>query len=101
LIAAMKPGSYIINIARGGVIDETALVDALVSGHLGGAALDTTQKEPLPADHPIWSAPRLILTPHIGGFYDTYAADSIDQIVTNIGHFRAGRAEQMINRETR
>jgi D-2-hydroxyacid dehydrogenase (NADP+) len=101
VLGAMKQGSYLINIARGGVIDEMALSDALKSGHLAGAALDATQKEPLPSDDPLWDAPNLIITAHLGGFYDTYADDSIDQILTSIAHFRAGRFDQMLNREKR
>jgi phosphoglycerate dehydrogenase-like enzyme len=101
ILGAMKRGSYVVNIARGGVIDETALIDALKSGQLAGAALDTVQQEPLPPDHPLWDARNLILTPHLGGFYDTYPKDCIDQIVTNLAHFRAGRVNEMINREQR
>ena len=101
VIAAMKQGAYIINIARGGVIDEKALAAGLHSGHLGGAALDTVHKEPLPSDDPLWDAPNLIITPHLGGFYDTYPEDCIDQIYTNIGAFLAGRPKDMVNMETR
>lgn len=99
VLGAMKKGSYLVNIARGGVIDEAALGNALKTGHLAGAALDATQKEPLPPDDPLWDAPNLIITAHLGGFYDTYAEDSIDQILTNIAHFRAGRIDAMLNRE--
>ncbi|CTQ48230.1 hydroxyacid dehydrogenase [Jannaschia donghaensis] len=67
VIAAMKPGAVVINAARGGVVDEAALCDALTSGHLGGAALDTFASEPLGTDHPFAGVPNLILTPHIGG----------------------------------
>lgn len=101
VLAAMKKGSYLVNIARGGVIDEAALCNALKMGHLAGAALDTTQKEPLPPGDPLWNAPNLIITAHLGGFYDTYADDSIDQIRTSIAHFRAGRFDAMLNREKR
>lgn len=101
VIAAMKPGSYIINIARGGVIDETALAAALHAGHLAGAALDTVQKEPLPATDPLWQAPHLTITPHLGGFYDTYPEDRIDQIYTNIDMYLAGRFADMLNLEAR
>lgn len=101
VLGAMKKGSYLVNIARGGVIDEAALAAALKSGHLAGAALDTTQIEPLPSDDPLWDSPNLIITAHLGGFYDTYADDSIEQILRNIAHFRAGRHDDMLNREKR
>ena len=66
-LALLPPGALVVNVARGGLIDEAALADALHSGHLGGAALDVTQQEPLPADDPLRRAPRLILTPHAAG----------------------------------
>ncbi|MFO6464625.1 hydroxyacid dehydrogenase [Jannaschia sp. KMU-145] len=66
-LAAMKPGAVLVNAARGGIVDEAAVCDALRSGHLAGAALDTFAAEPLDAAHSFAEVPNLILTPHIGG----------------------------------
>ena len=63
-LAAMKAGAWLINVARGSLVDEEALVDALSSGHLGGAALDAFQNEPLPPAHPFWKLPNVLLSPH-------------------------------------
>ena len=60
----MKPSAFIINMARGPVIDEAALLNALTSGQIAGAGLDVFAKEPLPADSPLWDAPNMIITPH-------------------------------------
>lgn len=65
-IDAMKPGATLVNVARGGIVDTAALVDALNRGHIS-AALDVTDPEPLPKGHPLWSAPNIIITPHVGG----------------------------------
>jgi phosphoglycerate dehydrogenase-like enzyme len=65
--AAMRKGSYLINIARGQVVSTDALVEALQSGHLGGAGLDVTDPEPLPAGHVLWSLPNVVITAHVAG----------------------------------
>jgi len=65
-LASMKSSAYLVNVARGGVVDESALADALSDGKLAGAALDVYETEPLPADSPLRQAPNLVMTPHIG-----------------------------------
>ena len=69
-IARMKPRARLINVGRGSLLDENALVQALKSGALGGAALDVAQTEPLPAESPLWKAPNLFITPHTSGVSD-------------------------------
>jgi len=97
VFAAMKPTSFLINLARGGVVDETALVDALKSGHIGGAALDVFNQEPLPADHPFWSMQNVIMTTHQGGFCDVYIDYALPTVETNMRCFLAGDIGGMIN----
>ncbi len=67
-LAQMKPTAYLVNIARGGIVEENALLEALQSGQIAGAGIDVCETEPLPAESPLWDAPNLILTPHFAGF---------------------------------
>jgi phosphoglycerate dehydrogenase-like enzyme len=101
VLAAMKPTCYLINVARGGVLDDAALVRALEARKLAGAALDVFDQEPLPEDHPFWRMPNVIITPHFGGYYDRYVEDSADQICRNLERFLAGRIAEMENVATR
>lgn len=68
-LALMKKDAVIVNVGRGMVIDTDALVEALNQKELGGAVLDVTDPEPLPADHPLWNAENVLITPHISGGY--------------------------------
>ncbi len=92
-LARMKPGAVLINAGRGQTVDSLALNDALRNGRLGGACLDVTDPEPLPADHPLWDAPNLLLTPHVSGFY--HLPETLERIVriavSNLKAFMAGQ----------
>ncbi len=94
-LGLMKPGAVVINIARGGVIDEAALVEALRSGHLGGAGLDVFEREPLPADSPLWDLPNVILSPHIAGFNPHYLERAMSIFEENLRRYAAG--EPLLN----
>jgi D-3-phosphoglycerate dehydrogenase len=88
--ARMKPGAYFLNLARGKLIVESALVAALDSRHLAGAALDVTPTEPLAADSPLWSAPNLIITPHVAGQSARRIDDMTDFFCDNLGRYLTG-----------
>lgn len=89
-IARMKPGAVLCNVARGSLVDEGALREALASGHLGAAILDVTRKEPLPEDDPLWDAPNLYLSPHSSIPPDAYDARLVDLLVENLRRYVAG-----------
>jgi phosphoglycerate dehydrogenase-like enzyme len=92
-LAAMKDSAWLINIARGDMIDDEALLAALRSGQIGGAFLDPTHPEPLPADHPLWSAPNTILTMHLSGRSQTRMFKrGAAMFLDNLQAYRAGSA---------
>ena len=97
VLAAMKPTAYLVNLARGGVVDETALIDALVRKGIAGAALDVFAQEPLPADHPFWAMEDVIVTTHQGGFCDVYVDFAMPVITENLRRFLAGDTAGMVN----
>jgi phosphoglycerate dehydrogenase-like enzyme len=90
-LARMKPGAILINVARGPLVVEKDLVAALQSGHLGGAGLDVTQVEPLPAESPLWDLPNVIITPHVGAQSQRRADDTTNLICENLRRYLAGR----------
>lgn len=93
--ALMKPTAYIFNIGRGGTIVTDALVEALRENRLAGAGLDVTAPEPLPADHPLWDMPNVIITPHVSGSSDGTDAAANEIVLENIRRFAAG--EPLLN----
>ncbi len=94
---AMKPSAYLVNVARGGIVDEGALIAALERGEIAGAALDVFSEEPLPQGHPLWSTPNLHVYPHLGGFFDRYEERALPTIVHNMRCFLAGDYQAMQN----
>ncbi|UGQ11407.1 D-2-hydroxyacid dehydrogenase [Yinghuangia sp. ASG 101] len=96
--AAMKNSAYLVNMARGAVIDQSALVEALHAGEIAGAGLDVADPEPLPPDSPLWDAPNVVITPHMTPRVPDRTQRSIDIIVENIRRYRAG--EPLLNRLT-
>ena len=89
-IQMMKPGAIVINVARGQLIDEAALAQALASGRVSGAALDVFTTEPLPADSPFWSMPNVIVTPHNSGFRSGHFEAVVDLFSENLTRYERG-----------
>lgn len=87
---AMKPGALIVNVTRGPIIDGDSIVRALESGRLGGAGLDVTPIEPLPADHKLWTFPNVVITPHTAGASQYRARRNVARFIENLRHYRAG-----------
>ncbi|MET8648890.1 D-isomer specific 2-hydroxyacid dehydrogenase family protein [Nocardia aurea] len=90
-LSRLKPSSWVINIARGPLIDTDALVSALSSGVIGGAGLDVTDPEPLPDGHPLWTLPNVIITPHDSNPPQLRLAAFADHVAANVSRFVAGR----------
>jgi phosphoglycerate dehydrogenase-like enzyme len=95
VLGAMKPEGVLINIARGGVVDEDALIDALRAGKIRGAGLDVFRTEPLPKESPLWDMPNVFITSHVGGMSDTYGEQVMPLLVENLSAFVAGQMEKM------
>jgi phosphoglycerate dehydrogenase-like enzyme len=90
LLAAMRPGALLVNTARAGLVDETALIECLETGRLAGAALDVFSREPLPADHPLRRLPNVLATPHLGYVTEDNYARFFGDAVENIEAWLAG-----------
>jgi phosphoglycerate dehydrogenase-like enzyme len=90
-LRAMRPGAYLVNIARGRVIDEQALIRALREGWIAGAGLDVAEEEPLPPESPLYSMPNVILTPHISGASVHYDERLAALFAENLRRYRAGQ----------
>lgn len=91
-LAAMKPSALLINVARGKVVDEAALLAALRENRIAGAGLDCFHDEPLPENSPFWSLPQVIVTPHSAGETRAYEANVVDLLIENLGRLAKGDA---------
>ena len=86
----MKPTALLVNVTRGELVDGDALVEAMRTGAIAGAGLDVTPVEPLPADHPLWTTPNVLMTPHIAGGSQFRTPRLLDRFCRNLAHLRAG-----------
>lgn len=94
-LARLKPCAVLVDVSRGGVVVEAALIEALEDGRLAGAALDVFETEPLPDDNPLWGQPNVIVTPHCASDYDGWAERSVALFIENLARFR--KREALVN----
>jgi phosphoglycerate dehydrogenase-like enzyme len=97
VLSAMKPSAFLINLARGGVLDEAALIEHLQAGRIAGAGLDIFSTQPLPAENPLWRMPNVIITPNIGGRSDTFVEQTLTIVEPNLRAFVEGRLKDLRN----
>lgn len=98
VLSAMKPTAFLLNLARGPVVDEAALIRALETGMIAGAALDVFNEEPLPQSHPFWKMKNVIITPHVGGTNTFYVGQVLPIFRENLRHYLRGEIDKLINR---
>ncbi len=97
VLSSMKPTAFLVNLARGEIVDEEALVQALESGTIAGAALDVFCQEPLPKTHPFWRMKNVIITPHMGGSSTIYVDQALSVFEENLRRFLRGERQTLIN----
>ena len=97
VLNAMKPSAYLINVARGGVCNENDIIAAVRDKRIAGAGLDVFSTTPLPADHPLWNTPGILLTPHLGGLSTTYMEQSVPIASQNLKCLAQNRLGDLIN----
>ena len=90
VLEAMRDSAWVVNVARGELIDTAALVSALEAGSIGGAALDVTDPEPLPDGHPLWSLANVIITPHVANTWDMAVPELVAMVERNVARFASG-----------
>jgi phosphoglycerate dehydrogenase-like enzyme len=94
---AMKKSGYLLNLARGGVVDEPALIKALDAGEIAGAALDVFSQEPLPPENPLWKTKNVQIFSHLGGYSQGYEERAMPTIAHNMACYLDGRSKYMVN----
>uniref|UniRef100_UPI001575E166 NAD(P)-dependent oxidoreductase n=1 Tax=Sphingomonas bacterium TaxID=1895847 RepID=UPI001575E166 len=90
VLAHARPGAHVVNVARGSVLDQAALIAALDAGRLGFATLDVTEPMPLPDGHPLWTHPKVLLTPHLASNYGAVRSVLFEKIAANLDRFVRG-----------
>jgi phosphoglycerate dehydrogenase-like enzyme len=90
MLSRMGPKAWLVNVARGGIVDTGALVDALRAKQIGGAALDVTDPEPLPDGHPLWVLDNALITPHVANTWEMALPELRGLVRRNVAHFAAG-----------
>ena len=98
VLGAMRPDAWLVNVGRGALVDEDALVAALRAGRIGGAVLDVTSQEPLPPDHPLWDVPNCLVTPHVSGTGDRQALWHTTAMLFAENLQRYLRGDELLNR---
>jgi D-2-hydroxyacid dehydrogenase (NADP+) len=97
VVSAMKPTAFLLNLARGPVVDEKALIRALESRTIAGAGLDVFDEEPLPQSHPFWKMKNVIVTPHVGGTSTFYVSQVLPIFRENLRRYLKGERHTLIN----
>jgi len=97
VLSAMKPTAFLLNLGRGEVVDEGALINVLKSGKIAGAGLDTYCEEPLPESHPFWGMKNVIVSPHVAGMSDIYVEQALSIFEENLRRFLKGERRNLIN----
>jgi phosphoglycerate dehydrogenase-like enzyme len=95
-LAAMKPNAILVDVSRGGVVDEGALASAIEKGQIAGAGLDVFAEEPLPADNPLWEMPNVLISPHVAGLSPHYVERAFTLFKENLRRYIAG--EDLLNK---
>jgi phosphoglycerate dehydrogenase-like enzyme len=93
-LRALKPGAILVNVSRGPIVRESALIEVLRAGHLGGAGLDVFHEEPLPPDHPFWTMPNVIISPHYSGETVNNSSLPAQRFVRNLRAFLKGQLQE-------